>query len=45
VSIWSALLIPGVLGAALSFSFLKTASYGELFWLPSYLKTEFNMGV
>ena len=33
-----------VLGAGLSFAFLKTASYGELFWLPDYLKKEFDMG-
>ena len=33
-----------VIGAGLSFAFLKTASYGELFWLPTYLKSEFNMG-
>ena len=33
-----------MLGAGLSFAFLKTASYGELFWLPDYLKNEFDMG-
>jgi len=32
------------MGAGLAFAFLKTSSYGELFWLPSYLKSEFNMG-
>lgn len=32
-----------MIGAGFSFAFLKTASYGELFWLPSYLKNEFNM--
>ncbi len=29
--------------SAISFAFLKTASYGEMFWLPEYLKDELGM--
>ena len=42
ISFWKAWLIPGVIPFALWVAFVKWATYGMLFWLPSYADDELH---
>ena len=42
ISFWKAWLIPGVIPFALCVAFVKCATYGMLFWLPSYADKELH---
>ena len=50
ISFWRAWLIPGVIPYAICIAFVKSGTYGMLFWLPLYARKElgynhFNVGL